>query len=138
MDERDVVNDKSFEEIERRQNATKCLTYINENCFDFFFLKMHDKIDRKLDYEEFVIEKESVFENIFEYINKDKDLTFLWKTCSLTITENLSHSVYVKASHLYLKVCLKQFLKDTKDTLKFVKKRRHREEITRKREWIHV
>ena len=31
------VNDNSFEEIERHQNATRCLTYINDNCFDFFY-----------------------------------------------------------------------------------------------------
>ena len=86
------------------------------------------------------IEKESFFENTLEYINKDKDLRFLWKNmCSPTITENLSQSVYEKASNLYLKVCLKQFLKYTKDTLKFVKKKRHREEITRKKkQCIHV
>ena len=55
------INDKSFEEIERRQNYTRCLTHINNDCCDFF-LQLQDKIDRKLQQEHLITEKQTLFE----------------------------------------------------------------------------
>ena len=56
-EKRNASYEKMFEEIERRQNITKCLTYISEKCFTFFLL-LNSKISQIMTSDCFEKEKE--------------------------------------------------------------------------------
>ena len=121
--------ESTFEEIERRQNVTQCLTYINEKCFSFFLL-LNLKVSDLMTIEAFQKGKENIFENCKDALKKDKELCSVWaELCNKEIKTEDSYYIFEHILRRYLMVCQKQFLKDAKSYFNVTKKKRHREEI---------
>ena len=127
-----ACSDNSFEEIERKQNVTKCLTYINEKCYTFFLL-LNTKVSEIMTTDAFEKEKESLFGKCFTFLLHDEELKSIWaELCQKIIKIDVSMYIFENIVKRYLKVNQKQFLKDTKSYLNVKKKKSHREEIKSK------
>ena len=124
--------DKTFDEVERRQNVTQGLTYVNEKCFSFF-LCLNNKITTLMTVSSLEKEKAGTFENCRDMINNDDEVKFIWsQLCEGQIDIDISLNIFHLITQRYLLVCHKQFLKDTKSQLNVLKKKRHRKEIEKK------
>lgn len=126
-------DDKTLQEIERKQNVRKALTYVTEQCFQFFLL-LNTKIGDLLKTQTFKETKKEVFEYAYSCLENDEDLQMIFAEMVRDDHPDIVHSLYGELLHKYLLVCHKQFLKDTKDRLNVMKKKAHREEIKKKAE----
>lgn len=123
------VTDKTFHEIERRQNITRCLTYINTRCFEFFLL-LNERLNKTLTVENLKSEKENIFEFVKHTLKDDDDIHRMWSAlCEGIISEEDSRPVFNELLRISRMVGHKQYLKDTKSHFQVIKKKRHREQI---------
>ncbi|XP_060601957.1 uncharacterized protein LOC132755166 [Ruditapes philippinarum] len=131
----DFQCDKTLQEIERKQNVRKALTYLGDQCFQFF-LNLNEKVNKLLSTEIFRIQKKQIFEYTLSEIENDDDLKLLFFELFTdeNVTQDTVYSLYKEIVHKYLLVCHKQLLIDTKDRLNVLKKKAHREEIQKKTE----
>ena len=134
MDACDAEKDKTLEEIERKQNIRKSLTYVNDNTFQFF-IHLNMEIQQRLNFESLRVEKEHIFESAKSSIEKNEDLQKLFFKLFADIEESyIIRELYKEVLHKYMMVSHKQLLKDTRDRLNLEKKKAHREEISKKKE----
>ncbi|MEW8544677.1 MAG: hypothetical protein AB2693_14215, partial [Candidatus Thiodiazotropha sp.] len=116
MEDIDIINDPTLQEIERQQNVTKGLTYISDPCFEFFML-LNEKITEILTFDMLKRKEENLFECCRKIIAEDAGVKTAWsKLCACKIEEDQSLYLFNNVLHRLL-VCHKQFLKDMKSKL---------------------
>ena len=133
-DELDFDMDRSLDETERKMNVRRGLTHITDNCFSFF-LVLNQQIRNSLDISSLKQEKQNILEKVRHELSENEELQMIW--AELFADEHpvdIVFDVYTNVIERYLKVCYKQFLKETKDCLNVHKKKAHREEIAKKKE----
>ena len=98
MDKRKNASyDKTFEEVERRQNITQGLMYVNEKCFSLF-LFLNNKVSTFMTVSSSEKEKVGIFENCRHLINHDNEVKSILSELiegqmNIDISLNIFHSI---------------------------------------------
>jgi len=94
----DYENDKTLQEIERQQNARKALTYVTDQCFQFF-LSLDGNINNLLNTEVFKSKKMNVFEYALSQLTEDEELQMLFSELFIGDSPDTVHSLYKEILH---------------------------------------